>query len=100
MLLAYIHHDMDHLPHFPLPLSVQLCVSRSVRDTAALLAAVEAKGGDLPPVGLVGAPATRRLRIGLVLDSISGQAPDPEVASAIEGTAALLEELGHRVEEV
>jgi amidase len=27
--------------HLPIPLSVQLCVSRSVRDSAALLAAVE-----------------------------------------------------------
>ena len=86
--------------HFPMPLSVQLCVSRSVRDSAALLAAVEAKDSGLPSVGLIGGPSTRRLRIGLVLDSVSGQAPDPEVADAIEGMAALLAELGHRIESV
>ncbi|MFC3580389.1 amidase [Sphingomonas hylomeconis] len=83
--------------HFPMPLSVQLCVSRSVRDSAALLAAVEAKDSGLPPVGLIRAPSSRRLRVGLVLDSLSGQSPDPEVAVAIQDTAALLEQLGHRV---
>ncbi|WP_066825853.1 amidase [Sphingomonas mali] len=84
--------------HFPMPLSVQLCVSRSVRDSAALLAAVEAKDSGLPPVGQIGGPSARRLRIGLVLDSVSGQSPDPEVATAIEGMAALLGDLGHKVE--
>jgi amidase len=84
--------------HFPMPLSVQLCVSRSVRDSAALLAAVEAKDSGLPPVGLVHAPSARRLRIGMVLDSVSGQSPDPEVARAITDMATLLEGLGHRVE--
>ncbi len=84
--------------HFPIPLSVQLCVSHSVRDTAALLAAVEARDSGLPPVGLVSAPSAKRLRVGMVLDSVSGQAPDPDVAAAIEGMAALLVDLGHRVE--
>ncbi|TPG48004.1 amidase [Sphingomonas glacialis] len=84
--------------HFPMPLSVQLCVSRSVRDSATLLAAVEGKDSGLQQVGLISAPSSRRLRIGLVLDSVSGQSPDPEVAHAIEGTAALLERLGHHVE--
>ena len=84
--------------HFPLPLSVQLCVSRSVRDSAGLLAAVEGTGAGLPPVGLVAGPASKRLRIGLVLGSVSGGAPDPEVAAAIEGMAALLAGLGHHVE--
>jgi len=84
--------------HFPMPLSVQLCVSRSVRDSATLLAAVEAKNIGLQQVGLISAPSPRRLRIGMVLDSVSGQSPDPEVAKAIEETAALLERLGHHVE--
>lgn len=84
--------------HFPMPLSVQLCVSRSVRDSATLLAAVEAKDSGLPPVGRIGGPSARRRRIGLVLDSVSGQSPDPEVATAIEGMAALLGDLGHKVE--
>jgi len=84
--------------HFPIPLSVQLCVSRSVRDSATLLAAVEAKDSGLPPVGLVTGPSTRRLRVGLVLDSVSGGAPDADVAGAITGMAKLLTDLGHQVE--
>ncbi|HEX7693215.1 MAG TPA: amidase [Sphingomonas sp.] len=84
--------------HFPIPLSVQLCVSHSVRDTAALLAAVEARDSGLPPVGLISEPSAKRLRVGMVLDSVAGQAPDPDVAAAIEGMAALLVDLGHQVE--
>ena len=83
---------------FPISLSVQLCVSRSVRDSAGLLAAVEGKGAGLPPVGLVAGPASKRLRVGLVTDSVSGGKPDPEVATATQEMAALLEDLGHRVE--
>jgi amidase len=84
--------------HFPISLSVQLCVSRSVRDSAALLAAVEGTGAGLPPVGMVRGPSDRRLRIGLVIDSVTGGKPDPEVAAATEEMAALLEDLGHTVE--
>ena len=84
--------------HFPMPLSVQLCVSHSVRDSAALLAAVEAKDSGLPPVGLVSGPSAKRLRVGMVLDSVSGQSPDPDVAAVIGDMAALLGELGHHVE--
>jgi amidase len=83
--------------HFPLSLSVQLCVSRSVRDTAGLLAAVEGTGAGLPPVGMVAGPSSRRLRIGLVIDSVTGGKPDAEVAAAIEDMAALLADLGHHV---
>ncbi|MDB5708649.1 MAG: 6-aminohexanoate-cyclic-dimer hydrolase [Sphingomonas bacterium] len=84
--------------HFPISLSVQLCVSRSVRDSAGLFAAVEGTGAGLPPVGMIVAPSDRRLRIGLVIDSVTGRKPDPEVAAATEEMAALLEDLGHKVE--
>ncbi|MDB5675619.1 MAG: 6-aminohexanoate-cyclic-dimer hydrolase [Sphingomonas bacterium] len=84
--------------HFPISLSVQLCVSRSVRDSAGLLAAVEGTGAGLPPVGMVRGPSDRRLRIGLVIDSVTGGKPDPEVAAATQEMAALLEDLGHKVE--
>lgn len=84
--------------NFPISLSVQLCVSRSVRDSAGLLAAVEGAGAGLPPVGMVGGPAGKRLRVGLVIDSVTGGKPDREVAHATEEMAALLEDLGHHVE--
>ena len=77
------------------------CESRSMRDTATFLDAVENKAHpDLPPVGLIDGPSSKRVRIGW---SASGNdlsyAPDPEVAAATEATAKLLESLGHEVEE-
>ena len=77
------------------------CESRTMRDTATFLDAIENKAHpDLPPVGLIDGPSSKRLRIGW---SAGGNdlsyAPDPEVAAAIEETAKLLESLGHEVEE-
>jgi amidase len=45
-------------------------------------------------------PSRTRLRIGLVLDSVTGTPTDDETRAAVRDTAALLEELGHHVEEV
>jgi amidase len=74
------------------------CLSRTVRDTAHLLAHTE-RPGPLPPVGLVEGPSSRRLRIGLVRNSIRGET-DPETQAALRKTADLLTELGHVVEEM
>lgn len=88
-------------------LVARLAVTRSVRDTAALLDAVAGKGvGDpywAPPparpyVDELTEPAGR-LRIGWTAASLDGTIEvDPQVAAATEATAALLEELGHEVE--
>jgi len=77
-------------------------VSRSVRDTAAFFAAAEAykPALGLPPVGHVEGPNDRRLRIGLLLDSVNGTRTDDETRSAVQDTAQLLEKLGHEVVEV
>ncbi|WP_332773424.1 amidase [Phenylobacterium sp.] len=82
-------------------LSVEHCLSRSVRDSATLLALTEAVGSSagLPPVGLVSGPSKRRLRIGWYLTDMSGRQPDPEVARAIRATARLCADLGHEVVE-
>jgi amidase len=76
-------------------------VSRSVRDSAALFAAMECTGTDaaLPPIGAVTGPAKRRLRVGYVIDSIGGQRPDAEVQAGADSTARLLQQLGHEVEQ-
>ncbi|MFM0289234.1 amidase [Paraburkholderia megapolitana] len=82
-------------------LTAEHCVSRTVRDSAGLFAAMERTGTSavLPPVGAVTAPSTRRLRVGYFIDKVvDGQAPDPEVVSSIENTLRLLEGLGHHVE--
>jgi amidase len=87
-------------------LGVELCVSRSVRDTAALLDAVRGPGvGDTviapppsrPYVSELGADPGR-LRIGLLDHHPFGMAVHPECAAAARNTAALLESLGHHVE--
>jgi amidase len=87
-------------------LSVELCVSRTVRDTATLLDTVRGPGiGDTVIARL---PARRyvlelgadpgRLRIGLLDHNPQGGAVAPECAAAARSVAALLESLGHTVE--
>jgi amidase len=75
-------------------------VSRSVRDTAHLLAHVERQVRGLPRVGLVEGPGSRRRRIGLVLDSVTGTPSDEATRNAVREAAALLVGLGHEVEEL
>jgi amidase len=87
-------------------LSVELCVSRTVRDTATLLDTVRGPGiGDTVIAAL---PARRyvlelgadpgRLRIGLLDHHPQGGAVAPECAAAARSVATLLESLGHNVE--
>lgn len=82
-------------------------LSRSVRDSAALL---DATAGIEPgsrysapePAGTFLSNVSRepgRLRIALMLKPISGAPVDPEVAETILRTARLCESLGHIVEE-
>lgn len=86
---------------------VFLCVSRSVRDTAAYLDAVAgAHPGDPYGLPLPEKPylstiseAPRRLRIGLTTRSPNGSSIHPEVTKAIEGAAKICADLGHDVEE-
>ncbi len=87
-------------------LGVELCVSRSLRDTAAMLDAVHGPGvGDTviaaapvrPYVDELGAP-TGALRIGMLDHHPFGQAIHDECATAARNAATLLESLGHHVE--
>lgn len=87
-------------------LGVELCVSRTLRDTAALLDAVHGPGvGDTviapPPmrryVDELGSEPGR-LRIGLLDHHPYGGPVHPECATAARNAAALLESLGHQVE--
>jgi amidase len=81
-------------------------VTRSVRDTAAALDAVEGmRSGDpygAPPLpGRLAGEAGRdpgRLRIGFLTTHPRGDVPEtPELTEAVTGAAALLESLGHDV---
>lgn len=88
-------------------LSVDLAVSRTVRDTAGVLEAVEGPAPGDPYV----APAPARpytqevgadpgaLRVGLVVEPFLDVTPDPLVVEAARDAARLLESLGHSVEE-
>ncbi len=86
-------------------LGVEHVVTRSVRDSAALLDATFGPGvGDTvlapapasPFLAEVGAPPGR-LRIGILAANPRGEL-DPECEAAVRTTAQLLEELGHTVE--
>jgi amidase len=89
-------------------LVARLAVTHTVRDTAALLDAVAGPGvGDpywAPPPGRpyaaeVGADPGP-LKVGWVIEPPDGTfRTDPQVAAATEATIALLEDLGHHVEE-
>lgn len=82
----------------PLDLSVQGCVSRTVRDTAAFLAACEmTAGGVYPAVGVVTAPGTKKLKAGMILKGFAGNAADPEVAAIVQNAAKLMADMGHTV---
>lgn len=74
-------------------------VTRSVRDTAAFYAEAEriSRNTKLPPVGDIRGPGTQRLRIAVITESIARE-PSAEMRELTLKTAALLEELGHRVE--
>jgi amidase len=90
------------------PLTHEHVLTRSVRDSAAILDATAGSvPGDLhtapPPIGPWLDEVGRdpgRCRIGLVVDQPSGGAVDGECISAVEDAAWLLEDLGHEVGEL
>ncbi|MFE5731748.1 amidase [Streptomyces sp. NPDC056528] len=86
----------------PLDIVSDGIVSRSVRDSAAFLAAAEKhwRNPKLPPLGLVEGPSERRLRVGFLLDSPTGVTSDAATRAAVTETTARLERLGHTVEPV
>lgn len=83
------------------------CLSRSVRDTAALLDATHgvepgSRYGAPDPDGSFLSQVTRapgQLRIALMLEPVSGAPVDPQVVEATRAAARLCESLGHIVEE-
>ncbi|MBK0326811.1 amidase [Rhodobacteraceae bacterium F11138] len=83
-------------------------LTRSLRDTAALLDAVD--GPDLgapyfpPPLGgsFVQAMgrAPRQMRVALCATTLSGSPVDPECMGAVQATGRLLQDLGHAVDDL
>ncbi|MFI8256437.1 amidase [Streptomyces filamentosus] len=89
----------DQSRRLPVDLVADGVVTRTVRDSAAFLAAAERyrRNPKLPPVGLVEGPSDRRLRIGFLLDSPNGVRCDDDTRAAVTDTAAVLRGLGHDV---
>ena len=85
----------------PVRLLTNGVLTRSVRDTAAFYreAEKEYRHPKLPPIGDVTHPAKERLKIAACTHSVSREC-SPEVRELTLKTAALLEELGHRVEHI
>jgi Asp-tRNA(Asn)/Glu-tRNA(Gln) amidotransferase A subunit family amidase len=88
-------------------LAMQHVVSRSVRDSAALLDAI---AGPMPGDPYTAPPPARpylaevstppgRLRIGFARSAPTGVAVHPHCIAAVEDVARLCEQLGHQVEE-
>lgn len=99
-------------PDFPVPnpegVSVQHCVSRSVRDSAALLDVTQ---GPVPGERWWTAPPTRsyleevttepgKLKIAYTTKDFAGNDIHPDCVAAVETTVKLCRDLGHEVEEV
>lgn len=94
--------DRPEEARMPVPIVVQGVLTRTVRDTARYLAEAERlhSNPNLPPVGLVTGPPTRRLRIGLIDTSPWGTPVAAVCRQAVEDAAVLCEQLGHHVEAV
>jgi amidase len=85
----------------PLHLVANGVVSRSVRDTAAFFREAERvyRNPKLPAIGDVTQPGSQRLRIAFCTKSILREV-SPEMRELTLKSAALLEELGHKVTEI
>ena len=86
----------------PVRISVMGVVSRTVRDTANFIDAMELKGDRaiLDPVTKISGPATQRLKIGAFTDTPSGVSVDADIVETIEKTAKTCSDLGHTVEAI
>src|SRR3954453_14140402 len=111
------HVDGGQARHLPVNMVSEGVVTRTVRDSAAFVAAAEDhwRSSVLPPVGLVRGPAARRgrggvglgpgpagrrLGVGVLLDPVPGARVDDDTRAAVELTASLLEKAGHVVEPI
>ncbi|MCW4352220.1 amidase [Hoyosella sp. YIM 151337] len=93
--------DSEATRFMPVNIVSEGVVTRTVRDTAAFLAAAERyrRNPRLAPIGRVLGPAQRTLRIGIQLESPTGATIDAETRAAVERTATALERAGHIIEQ-
>jgi amidase len=82
------------------PRLVEGCISRTARDTAMYLNAMEDPNTRLQKLGFVSGKSPQRFKIAVSYEGMLGQHPHPEVAEAITNTAQLCRELGHSIDEI
>lgn len=87
-------------PAKPWPISIKHALTRTVRDSALILAATESQAGPLAPVGVVTPKALSSQRIALSLRNAYGELPDPAIQQAMQEAADLLANLGHEIVEI
>lgn len=94
--------DQPGARNLPVHLVAEGVLTRSVRDTAHYLAAVEQFSANpkLEPVGLVAGPSARRLRIGLIAADILGRPVHADNGAVLASAAKVLEGLGHEIIEM
>ncbi len=80
-------------------LGVEGCVSRSVRDTAAFIAATELSNNGMTPVGLITLPTKKKLKVGVLTHGFTGDDASAEVSAIVHDTARTMESMGHAVSE-
>jgi len=96
------HIESTQAKSLPIKIVSEGIVSRSVRDTAYFHAEAEKyyRNTKLPLIGLVEGPNKKRLRIGMITESITGYATDQKTRQTVEETAELLQSMGHYVEDM
>lgn len=93
------HLNNSSASSMPINIVSEGVVTRTVRDTAHFMAGLEVyyRNPALPEIGLVEGPGNKKLRIGLILDSITGTPTCDETRAVVNETARTLEGLGHTV---
>jgi amidase len=91
--------NSDQSRTLPLNLISEGVLTRTVRDTAMFIAEAEKTFHNrrYPRVGLVQAPAARRLKIGMLMNAAGDVPVDADTQETVLHTARLLEAAGHTV---
>ncbi len=79
----------------PVPISVSLAETLTVRDSVAVFRVNQT--GKYDDIGAISGPSEKRLKIGLLTMPPSGKPADAEVVAATEKAAELCKSLGHEV---
>jgi len=90
------------LDRLPLRVVTHGVVTRTVRDTAHFVAALDqlVASRRLPRIPLVQGPSKRRLRIGTFFTAPSGVTVHPDVSETVSAAAQRCAALGHKLEEI